>query len=292
MSISEHIGRGATRGTGGGGRYSQAGRTEVALATVGHEEDGTAWAWTEGGQILVHITYQTGDIGQQGTARLADGVMHLELMVGQQVVVVRPNGTDTLAVIVGALHDLEERVPTSVAGVGTGSTHAATRDEQSAAPAFTFVRTGAGRMLAIETGSGGDVVVHAGAGVEIRAAATSAIHLRGAVHVGHGFTVAPKGATAGPEEVNGGVVAGTPGASHVPAPLVIPTLPEPFAGVAEGVVRAKDELQSNALIDPAFWAWLALVGTGSGAGPPPTTFTSRAASASSALTAADSPPQE
>jgi hypothetical protein len=291
MSIREHLGRGASRGTGGGARYSQSGETHVALATVGHGEDGTPWAWTEGGQVLVHVTYRTGDPGQQGTARLADGVMHLELVVGQQVVVVRANGTDSHAVIVGALHDMQEHAPASVAGVATGTVIAATRDEKSAAPAFTFVRTGAGRMLAIETGSAGDVVVHAGAGVEIRAAPSSAIHLRGAVHVGRGFTTAPVGAKAGPEEVNNGIAAGSPGIPHTPAPLVIPTLPDPYTGHAEGVVRAKDTIQSNALLDPDFWAWFALVGTGSGAGPPPASLTSRAAEASQALTAADAPPE-
>lgn len=302
MSIREHLGRGASRGTGGGGRYTQAGATEVTLATVGHGEDGVPWAWTEGGQILVHITYQTGDIGQQGTARIADGVMHLELVVGQQVIVVRPNGTDTLAVIVGALHDLEERVPTSVAGVATGATTAATRDEQSAAPAFTFIRTGSGRMLAIET-RGADVLVHAGSGVEIAAAPSSAIHLRGAVHVGYGFATAPVGAKVGPEEVNGGIAAGTPGIPHTPVPLTIPVIPEPYAGAAEGVVRAKDELQSNPAIDPAFWTWwtFACAVTATLAGligqtpppiNPPTRLTSRAATASQALTAADRPPEE
>lgn len=290
MSIREHLGRNPSRGTGGGSRYTQSGHTEVALATVGHDEDGSPWAWTEGGQILVHITYQTGDVGHQGTARLADGVMHLELSLGQQVVVAKPNGTDTHGVIVGAMHDMEAHVPTSVAGVATGATTAATREEQSAAPAFTFIRTGAGRMLAIETGAGGDVVVHAGAGVELRSAASSAIHLRGAVHVGRGFTTPPVGALVGVEVVNEGVTTGAPGIPHTPAPAVIPTLPEPYIGAAEAVVRAKDPMQSNAIIDPDFWAWLVSVGTASGVGPPPATLTSRAVAASQALTAADLPP--
>lgn len=290
MSIQEHLGRSPRRGTGGGTRYTEAGHTEIALATVGHGEDGSPWAWTEGGQVLVHVTYQTGDVGHQGTARIADGVMHMELAVGQQVVVGKPNGTDSHGVILGALHDMEEHVPVSVAGVATGSAQGATRDVQSAAPAFTFIRTATGRMLAIETGAGGDVVVHAGAGVELRSAASSAIHLRGAVHVGRGFTTPPVGATVGPEEVNEGVTAGAPGIPHTPAPMVIPTLPEPYVGADEAVVRAKDHMQSNALIDTEFWAWLVLVGAAAGVGPPPATLTSRAVAASQALTAADLPP--
>lgn len=292
MSIREHLGRGPLRGTGGSNRFNGIGETEVALAVVGHGEGGVGspWAWTEGGQILVHVTYQTGDVGHEGTARLAEGVMHLELQVGQQVAVIRPNGTDTHAMIVGAVRDMEAPPPTTVAGIATGSTAAATRDEQSGAPAFTFIRTSAGMMLAIETGAGGDVVVHAAAGIELKAGDSSAIHLRGRVHAGRGFTTPPIGAKVGPEDVNNGVAAGTPGVAHVPAPLAIPTLPEPYAGAAEGVLRAKDEFQSNPAIDPDFWAHFSAVSTAAGVPVPPgLTLTSKAKSASQALTAADVP---
>lgn len=292
MSVQDHLRRGPSRGASGGGRYGQSGESHVVIATVGHGEDGTPWAWTEAGQVLIHVTYQTGDQGHQGTARLAEGVMHLELSVGQQVVIVKVGGNDSHAVILSALRDMEAPAPTTVAGVATGSTTAATRSDKSGAPAFTFVRTGAGRMLAIETGDAGDLVIHAGAGVEIKAAASSAIHLAGRVHAGRGYTTPPVGATVGPEETTEGVVAGTPGVAHVPAPLAIPTLPEPYAGAGEGVLRAKDVLQSNPAIDPDFWTWLAAVGTGSGAGPPPGTFIVRTASASQALTAADDAPQD
>lgn len=223
---------------GGGGDDA----TQVDLGRIGHEDPSPTWMRLEGGQAFVEVTLRSGD---EIVARVGDSVS--DLAIGDVVTLVLVDGDPGQAVVTSVLHDLEAALPSSVAGVSTGAAGATEPGISVPAKTFSFVRTRSGRLLAIETGDGGDVLVHSGAGVHILASAT---HIEGDVHLGDGPAAPPTGSTVAPEN---GELPGTPMVPRVTIPLVNATVP-PYAGDRYGVVRAVDEYQSNATIDPIFWA--------------------------------------
>ena len=285
-------------------RYDDPGETHIAWARVGNLEgdDDELWARVQGDKVFVNIIFETGMPGDEAVAELPVS-KPIELAPGDVVLVALANGDPNNATIIARMDVFENGLPNTVAGVSTGAAAAHEINVEpppiAPAPAGMCMRTRAGRLLAIESGAGADVVIHSGAGVELKGAA---ILLDGQVQVGRGFATPPVGATAAPEISNDGITPGTPGVAPVPAPLAIPTLP-PYAGAAEAVVRAKDEMQSNAAIDPDFWVWwqfnCAVTGIFcvlAGLTPPPilppTKLTSRAVTAGQALLVADQPPPE
>lgn len=307
-NIGEMIREPARLSGPGASRHDLPGNDFIAVATVGHEgEVSDRWISEQSGQILVEITYRTPNPGQRGRARVSAGFAYLDLVLGEQVVIAKVGGNDTHGVIFARVNDLVRPLPARVAGIDTGP-EAPQRGDQSAGPAFSFLRTRPGRMLAVQTGALADVLVHSGAGVEIRG---GAIHLDGAVHLGSGFTTPPVPpaitATDIPDTGAGaGVLPGAPGAPHVPIPSVNPTTP-PYAGPGTGVVRAKDRYQATFAGDPGLFLWLTVldvflkaVATLNpvtiaaatvvyNAVPMPTSITSAAMSASLRVNAADGP---
>jgi hypothetical protein len=233
------------------------------LATVGYTDPVTgereatpAWVRLEQGEVLVEITTANGD---EIVARIDSGVQYLALAYGCQVVVVYPDGDETLATIVARCPSMVQPIPSSVAGISTGAAGATEKGVHVPAMAWTFTRLPDGQMLAIETGSDGDIVVHGGASIELRAAST--IHLNGRVALGVGPTLAPTGAIVA---AAGETLPGVPMVPAIDTPFVAAPVPPntivPFTGTEHSILRAKDDIESSAARDPGFWAWLALVG--------------------------------
>ncbi|MCK9513052.1 MAG: hypothetical protein M0R28_17750 [Pigmentiphaga sp.] len=241
-------------------------RPSCDLATVGHTDSLTglpettpAWVRIEQGEFLVEVTTANGD---ELIARIGSDVDYLALSYGCQVVVVYPDGDETLATIVARLGDLKRPVPPVVAGVQTGAAAAVAKGLHVPAPAWTFTRLPDGQLMAIETGLGGDYLVHSGGSVEIKAAPTGAIHLNGRVALGEGPTSPPFGGTV---SAAGTTIPGVPAVPAIDTPYTpAPAPPQtivPFVGTEHAILRAKDDIQSSITIDPYFWAWVTAVGT-------------------------------
>lgn len=233
----------------------------IAVATVGYEDEPSeSWISVRSGQLLVEITMRTGNSLQRGRARVAAGLRYDDLEVGEQVLVAFVGGSDVHGVIIGSLNDVTWALPDSVAGIETGAAAAKKLGDEGPGPAFSFLRTRAGRLLAIESGELADVLIHSGAGVEIKG---SAIHMNGLVHLGAGFSVPPTPPTVTLQDLpdtgaGEGVLPGIPGVPLVPLPGVSLTIP-PCLSPADGILRAKDMMQCNPAIDPALFAWYAAV---------------------------------
>jgi len=243
---------------GSGSVYDGPGINEVAIATVGYEDDELQDRWVsyESGQVLVEVTMRSGNVGQRSRVRVAGGVAFQDLRWGEQVAVALVGGNDIHGIIFARLNSLAAPIPATVAGIETGVGEAPKRGDQAAGPMFTFFRGRDGRLLAIETGALADIIVRSGASVEISG---KAIHLSGVVHLGAGFTTAPKPPTIGvPELPDTGagvaVVPGVPAVPLTPPNVSNPTDPQ-FIGPADSIVRAKDKYQSNAVIDPDLFIW-------------------------------------
>lgn len=235
----------------------------LAVATIGYEdEQSDAWISIRSGQLLVEVTYRTGNSGQRGRCRVAAGLRFDDLEVGEQVLVGYVGGSDVHGVIICSLNHVTWPVPVSVAGLQTGGATANELYAEGPGPAFTFMRTRAGRPLAFESGQLADLLLHSGASVEIKGAA---IHLAGIVHLGSGFASPPVPPTIAQQQApdtgaGEGVLPGAIGGVHVPPVGGNPTTP-PYVGAATGLVRAKDRYQSNAAVDPPFWAYFLALDT-------------------------------
>lgn len=241
----------------------------VSLATVGYEDEpNPAYAFIEGqGEVLVEITLQPD--GEKTVARLGhahaggDSGVYIPVEFGCQVVVVWPQGDgDAEGVIVARLWDDPCPMPSTVAGVSTGAPGTKFPAPAIPAPAWQFIKTRRGQLLAIETGAAGDITVHAPTGnVEVKAAA--AIHLDApSCHLGASFSTPPQGARVGPAGVD---IPGVPATPYIPTPATLPApvagpAPAiPFVGFEHSIIRAKDMYQSDITIDPIFWAFIAAV---------------------------------
>lgn len=244
-------------------RSGTADGNQIAWGTVGHEDPNPMYVRIENGQPWVEVTLRPeGDeIVARLIAPLAGGGTgwYMPVEYGCRVAVEFIDGDPNDAVITGRLWDEQCAMPGDVAGVQTGAA-GKVGPSSGPAPAWQFMKTASGQMLAIETGSQGDVVIHSGAGVHIKTAGTGAVHLEGAVHLGSGPTVAPTGATVGPA---GEQIPGVPSVPHVPIPLApVPNSTPahvPFVGNEDSIVRAKQEYQFTAVTDPVGYAFFAAV---------------------------------
>lgn len=267
----------------------------VEIARVGLEDKSPAFIRLEGEQAWCEVTRRN---GEALTVRVADEVR--DLAYGDAVILVCIDGDPQKAILTSRVYDRESPMPTSVAGVSTGSAATEKQGVITVAPTWSFMRTRDGRLFALETGVGGDLLLHSGAGVHVKATTT---HIEGTVHLGAGPTTPPVGSAVAPGNLE------TPGVPLVPrvaVPLVnLTTIP--YVGDRDGVVRAVDEYESNIAIDPIFWskmvvgllalfeAWVLVVPALLPAFntwkaipplPIPTSLTSKAKSASSKVTAA------
>lgn len=247
-------------------------RTFISRGVVGHydaltgaPEPNPAYVRLEQGLVLVEVTLEPA--GDQIVAELAipdsapGSGSYIGIAFGANVVVELVNGSPQNAVIIATLNNQASPLPPVVCGVQTGAAQANAPQVGIPAPQWQFVKLPTGQLLAIETGPNGDVLIHSGASVEVRASPAGAIHLNGRVALG-GIPIAPPvGATTGPA---GTVIPGTPAIAQpfVPAALApIPAAPAPvpFVGMPDSIIRAKDGVQSYALIDPDFWLWITSV---------------------------------
>lgn len=235
----------------------------LAYGTVGHVDATPAYARIEAGEILVEVTLQPS--GDEIVARLECGAggdgqgFYMPLCYGSRVIVGMPGGSGSEPVIIGRCSDGAWPFPSKVADVTASGTPVG--PTAKAAPMIAFLRTQDGHLLAIESGDGGDITIHSGASVRVKVNGGEQILLAGRTHIGRDFTAQPVAATAGP---NGEQLPGTQGTAHVP----VPNVPTPYASAplpplvtapGEGIVRAKDQVSSDAQVDPAFWTWVILM---------------------------------
>ena len=259
-------------------------RNFLCYGTVGHEdpilgtpEPNPAFVRIEQSQVYVEVTLRPdGDqiVARYGMDGAGEGVgEYAALSFGCRVVVELIRGNPQNAVVRSTLNDANCSFPEDVAGVQTGAVGAVAPGSRVPAPLWRFIKLAAGQLLAIETQTGGDILIHS-AGVSHLKATTH--HLEGRVALGEVPITPPVGQTVGPA---GTVVAGVPAVPAVPTPATpgTPAPPAtivPYAGFEDGIIRAKDDVQSHAAKDPAYWVWIAAVGAhpliAAVAGAPPT----------------------
>lgn len=235
-------------------------RNYLSHGVVGHLDSNPGYVRLDEGRALVEVTLlPSGDevIAQLSDLLAGDGAQSFfPVQLGMRVVVGFAQGESDNPVIIARCGDQTWPFPTDVAGLGIGPD----------APAFALVRTPDGSAWALQTGEGGDVLVRSGASVRVEVGEAEQILLRGETHIGSSvdFSTAPSGARV---QANGQVAAGEEGGEFVPLPNTNEVLPPaldlypggeepPLPLPADGVVRLKDELQSNAALDPAFWEFI------------------------------------
>ena len=238
-------------------------RNYLSYGVVGHLDNNPGYVRLAGGRALVEVTLlPSGDevIAQLSDLLAGEGAQtYFPLQLGMRVVVGFPHGDGDDPVILGRCGDDTWPFPTEVAGLAIGPD----------APGFALTRTPDGAAWALQTGEGGDILVRSGASVRVEVGEAEQILLRGETHIGSSvdFSSAPTGARV---TAAGQIQAGAEGGEYVPAPNtneVLPpaldTYPEgeepPLPLPADGVVRLKDALQSNAALDPDFWEFVAFI---------------------------------
>ena len=227
---------------------------------TGLPEPSPAYVFCQNGQWLVEVRLSDGD---EVVARLGlDGAgagfgSYIDLGYDDRVILAEVGGAHWA--IIGVVNDGLKRTPDTVCGVVTGASAAVPgNDAPIPGPQWRFMKLRPGALLAIETQIGGDILIHSGGSVEIKAGPTGAVHLNGSVRMGVGPLVPPIGAVVGP---SGTAIPGVPAVPDVPLPKT-PNTPAPpativpYVGFADGVIRAKDGVQSHIGVDPDFWAWI------------------------------------
>lgn len=268
----------------------------ISWATVGFEADpdepdATAAYWfIRGGQAYVECTLQPS--GEQIVARVNMDGGYEVLSFGDRVVVMHANGDKQSSTIIGKLHDDEDPMPATVAGMPVEGAVFDPTTNARFARRVQFIAAKPGVVVAIESRGTGDVVLHAAAGVSI--VGGSSVHVDAAQVV---LGAAPATPAVPGEVIGEQETPAVPFAPALDSPVVYATEP-PYTGILHGAVRAKDVLQSTVGLDPAFWAHLlaqhtfvtalatlnpvtiAAALTAYQAVPVPTTLTSRAVTAS------------
>lgn len=230
---------------------------QISYAVVGHSDETPSYARIEGGRPLVEVTLvPSGDevIARLDTVGTDGGGFYMSLHYGQKVVVGFPNGADSEGVIMARVNDASWPFPDSVCAI-------ATQGPNKECPLFTFMKTAVGELIAIESGIDGDILIHSGASIQLKTPRGSQVLLSGRTHLGADFVAPPVGATVGPA---GETVPGMSGTEFIPTPgtnaLLPPALPlNPVTGApwpADGIMRFKDQVQSNITVDTTFWTWL------------------------------------
>lgn len=238
----------------------QAPQEYISYGEVGHADDTPRYAWVEDNErVYVEVTLRPSSdevIARLDMTACDEGGFYSALHYGAKVVVAFPGGSGGEPVIIARVNDRNWPFPETVCGVGA-------RGPLGELPMYSFIKTGSGQILALESGPDGDTLVHSGASVQVKTDPEGQILLSGRTHIGADFTTPPVGDTVGPA---GEVIPGAAGTPHVPTPGTNEIIPpgEPLAPngqpwPAEGLMRFKDTVQSNATADPVFWAWVAAV---------------------------------
>lgn len=223
----------------------------LSFAKVGHYDATPQFCRIENSQLFIEVTLVPS--GEEVVARgmVGNGQAWSGIQFGERVIVCNPAGDGDDWVVLGKLSDTSWPLPDAVSGVPVAA---------PAGPSWFFLRTDDGELIAIESGDGADITVHSGGSVRIGVNPGEQILLSGRTHIGADFTTPPVGASCGPD---GELIPGAPGGPYVPPPYVLtPGAPLPlpaFTGPADGLLRAKDSLQSDITVDPAFWAWITAV---------------------------------
>lgn len=254
----------ATSGDPGRSRRTGLGDgNQVVYAIVGHQDPNPAYVEIRNGQPWVEITLKPE--GDEVTARLAlpgagdDSGWYIPLDFGCRVIVELIDGDPNEGVIVGRAWDQTCKMPGDVAGVSTGADG---KVDQSTgpAPAWQFIKTRSGQMLAIETGALGDIVIHSAGSILMKTGGGGAMQLEGTVHLGTAATSEPTGATVGPAGVD---LPGVPAVPLIPTPYTaIPNSTPahiPYAGNNDGIIRAKESYQFTAATDQVGYPQFAAV---------------------------------
>jgi len=236
-------------------------KNSISFGVVGHYDQNPAFSRVESDKVLVEVTLlPSGDevVAELGLEAQGNGWgFYIPVCIGCRVLVAFPGGEED-PVIIKRLTDREFPFPDSVAGISTQGVAIDPLTGSSAAPQWAFLQTPEGTLLALETGDDGDISIKSGANVQIEADAGQAIHLNGRTHIGEGWLTPPVGASTGPA---GEMVPGVSSTAFVPTPHVpipIPPLPlvAPPGTPDTGVVRIKDDIQSDITTDPDVWAWI------------------------------------
>jgi len=233
----------------------------ISYGVVGHYDENPAFARVENGKVLVEVTLlPSGDeiVAELGMEAQGAGFgFYIPVCIGCRVVVGFSDGTDD-PVIIKRTTDQEFEFPRDVGGVSTVGAPVDPRVQSTAAPQWAFLKTPDGTLLAIESGDDGDISVTSGANMQLEVTPGQAIHLKGRTHIGKGWTTPPVGASTGP---SGEIVPGVSSTAYAPAPFIpVPVPPTPLVVAPgtpnTGILRIKDDIQSDATVDPAFWAYL------------------------------------
>ncbi len=223
----------------------------VSLGVVGHDPNDPSEAFAEvvDGQVLVEVTLS--DSGDSVRAYLCmeqsgpNAGGYIPVSPGDSVIIVWPLSNYVGCYIVGRVADLENRLAGTCCGLDT-------YDPAGKLKQFRWLITPRGEVYAVQ--AGGEVLLKAG-GAGVRIEGTQVL-LKGATHLGADFAAPP---------VPGAVLTGATESASTPAQPYLPpqgaTLTDPpFTGNAKAIVRVTDGVQSNAAIDPKFWAWKSALG--------------------------------
>lgn len=223
----------------------------LSYGVIGHADPSPAYLRITNNEVYVEVTLKP--TGEEIIARvpIAHGQPFGPLECGNDVVVAFPGTSGEDAVVLAKLSNNTNPLPETAGGITI---------PQEAAPVWYFLRTDDGQLLGIESGEGADICIHAGGSIRLSVNAGEQVLIAGRTHIGADFTTPPIGATAGPASA---IIPGTPGVAFIPTPHVpLPAAPlplSPFVGPADGALRVKDSIQSDGLVDPAFWAWVLAV---------------------------------
>ncbi len=238
----------------------------VAYGVVGHIDQNPAFTRVENGKILVEVTLHPGgeeivaELGMEGQG--AGYAFYIPLCIGCRVLIEYPQGEED-PVVTKRLTDREFPFPATVAGISTVGNDVDAALGSTTAPQFAFLQVPDGTILAIETGPEGDIAIASGSNIQMSVSGGQAIHLAGRTHIGNGWQTPPTGATTG---AGGEIEDGDASVAHsptprVPAPYGATPIPVPPGLPADGIVRAKDRIQTTFAVDPTFWTWLRGVDT-------------------------------
>lgn len=231
---------------------NNAGLNQIAVAIVGHNESSPEYVRIENNQPYVEVRIVPE--GDEVIARLAlgaageDAGAYMSITYGCRVLLAMPDGDPNNSIIIGRLHDDVCPMPDNVAGVSTGVV-----DGKGPAPAWQFIKTPDGQLLAIETGEGADIIIHTDS--SFLAKSSNGFHFEGPCYLGYGPSSPPVGGTVGED---GDDTPSTPAIPHIPTPYTQNPPPSPghvpYAGNAEGIIRAKDLFQFSEVSDPIGYA--------------------------------------
>lgn len=227
----------------------------VMHATIGHEQDPdeppdltTAYWFLRGGQAYVECTLQPS--GGQVVARVNAADSYEPFKFGDRVTLIACNGDPNASMIIGKLHDDNDPMPSSVAGVPVEGAVFDPETNARFARTVQYLQGSPGTVMAFESREA-DMILHSGFGINV-SAPDGWIVMNGQ----HVVLGAPVQSPSQPGAIIGEEM--TPSAPFLP-PLSVPhttgTTP-PYDGLRDSIVRAQDKFQATNVTDPTFFAYL------------------------------------